>query len=117
MRYRKLDSAGDYTLGSGADFLANSPEAVAQAVQTRLALWAGEWFVDTSDGMPWAGDVLGKRFQRNNPDSAIKSRILGTPGVTELLEYSSAFDGETRKFTVTAKINTAYGTATLTEIL
>jgi hypothetical protein len=117
MRYRKLDSAGDYTLGSGADFLANSPETVAQAVRTRLELWAGEWFINTADGTPWPDDMLGKRFQRSNPDSAIKSRILGTPGVTELVEYSSAFDGETRKFSVTAKINTAYGPAAIMEIL
>ena len=117
MRYRKLDSAGDYTLGSGADFLKNSPEAVAQAVLTRLHLWKGEWFVDVSDGTPYMQDILGKRYQRKNPDSVIKSRILGTPGVTEITSYDSRFDGETRSFTVAATINTAYGAATISETL
>lgn len=117
MKYRKLDSAGDYTLGSGADFFVNSPEAVAQAVKTRLALWTGEWFVDVTDGTPWDTEILGKRLQSKNPDSAIKRRILETDGVLEITDYTSAFDGETRKFSVTATINTAYGTATISEIL
>lgn len=117
MRYRKLDPAGDYTLGSGADFLVNSPEAVAQAVKTRLALWKGEWFINTADGTPYMGDILGKRYQRQNPDSVIKQRILGTPGVTEITSYSSAFDGSTRTFTVAATINTDYGAATISETL
>lgn|SRR5574343_392757 len=117
MQYRKLDSAGDYTLGSGADFHVNTPETVAQAVVTRLRLWTGEWFVDTTDGTPWDTEILGKRLQRKNPDSAIKRRILETPGVTEITEYSSTFDGETRKFSVTATINTDYGLASISEIL
>lgn len=117
MQYRKLDSAGDYTLGSGADFLKNSPEAVAQAVLTRLKLWKGEWFFDTADGTPYMQDVLGKRYQRKNPDSVIKSRILGTPGVTEITSYSSTFNGDTRAFSVTATINTAYGAAKISETL
>jgi len=110
MRYRKLDAAGDYTLGSGQDWLVNSPEAVAQAVRTRLALNLGEWFVDTTDGMPWDTEVLGKRTALTR-DAVIKDRILGTPGVTAITEYSSNFDGNTRRFSVTATITTAYGTA------
>ena len=117
MKYRKLDSDGDYTLGSGADFISDSPECVAQAVTTRLKLWKGEWFVDITDGTPWESEVLGKRYQRKNPDSAIKSRILGTPNVTEITSYSSSFDGETRKYSIVATINTAFGTATLSEII
>lgn len=112
MRYRKLDAAGDYTLGSGQDWLIDSPEAVAQAVRTRLGLNLGEWFVDTSDGMPWSTEVLGKHTALTR-DAVIKDRILGTPGVTEITDYSSTFDGNTRRFSVTATISTAYGTATV----
>ena len=117
MQYRKLNPAGDYTLGSGADFLKNSPETVAQAVLTRLRLWKGEWFIDTADGMPYSSEVLGKRYQRKNPDSIIKQRILGTPGVSEIVSYSSAFNGSTRTFSVAVTINTIYGPATISEAL
>lgn len=117
MRYRKLDADGDFTLGSGADFLVNSPDAVAQAVLTRLHLWSGEWFVDTTSGTPWDTEILGKRLQLKNPDSSIKSRILETDGVTEIVDYASTFDGDTRKFSVTVTINTDYGVATISEII
>jgi hypothetical protein len=110
MRYRGLDSAGDYALGGSRVFLADSPETVAQAVKTRLALWHGEWFLDTTDGTPWNEQILGKRLRGRNYDAAIRQRILGTQGVSEISEYSSTFDGETRTLSVQATITTIYGT-------
>lgn len=112
MRYRKLDAAGDYTLGSGQDWHVSTLEGVAQAVRTRLALWTGEWFADTEDGTPWATDVLGK-YTSTTRDAVIKDRILSTPGVRALSAYSSSIDGATRRLTIAATILTAYGSATL----
>lgn len=117
MRYRKLDAAGDYQLGGAAAFLINSPDAVAQAVLTRLNLSQGEWFIDITDGTPWLQDILGKRQQGRNPDAAIKQRILGTPGVNSLTAYASTYDGSTRKLAVSATLDTIYGTATITGTL
>lgn len=108
MRYRKLDAAGDYTLGSGADFHRDTPEAVAQAVRTRLALFTGEWFIDTADGTPWRTEVLGK-YTLETYDAVIKERILGTPGVQQIDSYSSSFSGNTRRLSVQATITTIYG--------
>lgn len=116
MRYRKLDANGDYTLGSGADFHINSVDAVAQAISTRLKLWQSEFFYDVTDGTPYETEVLGKRNGRN-PDTAIKQRILGTPGVTSLESFSSTFDGETRVLTISATVNTQYGQTTINEVL
>lgn len=110
MRYRKLDENGDYTFGTRNDFHVDSPEAVAQAVKTRLALWKGEWFLDTSDGTPWNEQVLGVRSRGKNYDATIRQRILRTPGVSEISDYSSSFDGDSRKLTVSTTITTAYGT-------
>lgn len=110
MRYRQLDADGDYVVGQ--QFLINSPACVAQAVMTRLRLWLGEFFVDTTDGTPWLTEVLGARAG-HSPDAAIKKRVLLTPGVTGLSDYNSAFDGTTRKLTVTATLQTAFGAATI----
>ena len=109
MRYRKLDANGDYSFGGQqADFYRDTPEAVAQAVQTRLLLLRGEWFLDITEGMPWNTEVLGK-FTNGTYDSAIRQRILGTQGVTELTAYSSTLDSQKRALTVAATINTIYG--------
>lgn len=113
MRYRKLDAAGDYTIGA---FYVNEPLAVGQAVRTRLALFAGEWFIDTTDGTPWRTDVLGK-FTKGTYDTILRQRILGTAGVLQIASYSSAFDARTRTLTYTATLDTAYGQASLTGTL
>jgi anionic cell wall polymer biosynthesis LytR-Cps2A-Psr (LCP) family protein len=114
VRYRKLDANGDYTFGhQQADFLRDSPEAVAQAISTRLKLDQGEWFLDKTEGMPWKTEVLGERTIATR-DSAVQKRILGTQGVVQLDSYDSGFDPETRKFTPTAEVTTVYGQTTIT---
>lgn len=60
MRYRKLNTNGDYTFGQAqSNFYVNTPEAVAQAVKTRLLLIQGEWFLDVSEGTPYSAKILG----------------------------------------------------------
>jgi hypothetical protein len=115
MRYRKLDASGDYTFGTGADFHVNTADTVAQAISTRLKLWRGEWFVDQTDGTPYLEEVLGKRTR--SPDIAIKQRILGTLGVTEIQTFTSSYDGTTRRFAVSATVQTIYGPVTVSEVL
>jgi hypothetical protein len=113
MRYRKLDKDGDYVFGSGSsDFLVNSPEAVAQAVLTRLQLWLGEWFADTSDGTGWKQAVLGRQPE-NMYEMAIQQRVLETQGVSSIESFESDLNRNTRRLTITMTINTIYG---ITEI-
>jgi hypothetical protein len=101
MIYRALDANGDYQIGT---FLANSPACVAQAVQTRLALWQGEWFLDTTDGTPYMQDIIGIR---TNYDFEIRSRILNTPGVVSIVDYQSSVINRT--LSVSGTIDTIYG--------
>lgn len=105
MRYRQLSPTGDYTIGK--PFFIDNPQAVQQAIATRLKLWLGEWFLDNSDGTAWLTGVLGERYNKV-PDAVIKRRILGTPGVTSIVSYSSNFNGPTRVLTVTATVQTLY---------
>lgn len=117
MRYRELSETGDYVFGRGAnEFLVNSPAAVAQAVQTRLLLIQGEWFLDVKEGTPYATQILGTGT-RNTYDTAIRDRILETEGVVEITEYFSAFNADTRALTVTCTIDTIYGQTTLQQVL
>jgi hypothetical protein len=113
MRYRKLDANGDYTFGhQQADFYRDQPEAVGQAVKTRLGLLTGEWFLDTTEGTPWRTDILGK-YTQGAYDAVLKDRILETEGVQSIDAYTSSLDRNTRTLSVTATISTIYGTATV----
>jgi hypothetical protein len=114
MRVRKQDPVtGDYIWGHQQnDFWLNAPDGIAQAIQTRLALFTGEWFLDVTDGTPWTTQVLDK-YTKDQYDAAIQDRILGTPGVVQIASYSSSVNTTTRTLTVTATVNTQYGTTTL----
>ncbi|MFT4466114.1 MAG: hypothetical protein ACMX3H_17940 [Sodalis sp. (in: enterobacteria)] len=117
MRYRREDENADYSFGQGDHtFLSDSPEAVAQAVRTRLALWRGQWFLDSEEGTPWRQAVLGKHNSETY-GLAIKQRILNTPGVRAITDFSAIASPETRKITVTVRIQTLYGeTSVISEV-
>src|SRR4051794_2694971 len=107
MRYRKIDPVTrDYVWGHGlSDYHKDSVDGVAQAIYTRLMLFMGEWYLDTSAGMPWGGfpisqaaldggKVLGRTRQPDR-DLAIRMHILDTQGVISVIDYESGFDGRT----------------------
>jgi hypothetical protein len=113
MRYRELSASGDYTFGvNGTNFLINSPEAVAQAVKTRLGISTGEWFLDLSYGTPYQSRILGAGRVATY-DSAIQQVILDTPGVTAIIQYNSSVNPNTRAASVFVVIETQYGQATI----
>lgn len=115
MRYRALSPSGDFTFGAGRrNFHVDSPEAVAQAVLTRLRLLTGEWFLDSREGTPWATQVLGTGTKPTY-DRVLRQRIADTPGVVEIVSYSSAVEG--RNLSVAAVIETQYGQAAVQGVL
>lgn len=116
MRYRALTPDGDYPFGHAGVYLVDSPQAVAQAISTRLKLWAGEWFLDSEEGTPYMQHILGMGTSATR-DIAIKSHILGTQGVKQIISYKSSLDGPTRKFSVECLVDTIYGAATVNALL
>jgi len=114
---RKLDANGDFTLtGNGNDYWINCAQAVAQAIQCNLALFQGEWFLDTSQGMPWRTGVLGK-FTAPGYDTLIKEQIRQTIGVQSITSYSSSSNPVTRALTVNVTVQSVYGPVTVTTTL
>lgn len=107
MRYRQLTADGDYKFGNGrGDFLVDNPQAVAQAVYTRLRLWSGQWFLDVEEGTPYETQVLGTNTQALY-DTAIRKRILETEGVNGLVKYNSTILN--RQLSVECAIDTVFG--------
>ena len=111
MKYRKLDKDGDYQIGHGnLDFFQDVPEAVGQLVMTRLKLWRGQWFIDTEEGTPWLQQILGKRMA---VEAAVRARVLGTQGVTEITEFTMQINPDTRQVLVDCTIDTVYGSTSI----
>lgn len=98
--------------GQQADFFRDVPQAVAQAVWTRLRLWRGEWFLDKNEGTPWMQAALGEH-KRKTIEPAIRSRILDTQGCSGIEDFQYSFDADNRTAQINATINTIYGEAVL----
>lgn len=115
MRVRAQDANGDYTFGQGsANFLVDTPAAVAQLVSNTLNIAEGEWYLDNTFGTPWWQSILG---YGGNYDTAIQGTVLGVNGVNGLSSYSSVVDPASRKLTVTAGVTTQFGSTTVTAML
>ncbi len=81
---------------------------MAQCIATRLKLDEGEWFLDRTEGLPLLQSILGHK-NLGLASALIRERIMGTPFVTNLSDYSFSFNSTTRAFTVTGKAMTAFG--------
>lgn len=107
---RRLDENGDPVI-SGKVWIYDI-EAVAQTINTRLNLFAGEYWRDVTDGTPWIEKILTKNNRKNTLQSKItilKNRILQTNGVISILEWETSFSYQDRKLSVTATILTEFG--------
>lgn len=113
MRYRALSPEGDYLFGPATPWYVNSPQAVAQAIQTRLRLIRGTWFLDDRVGFD-LDLILGYGTQVTR-DQEVRRVIAETEGVSEITQYSSSVVD--REFRVEATVETIYGTITITETL
>lgn len=100
MRYRKLTN-GDYTFGGNATDFVSGELAVAEAVKTNLLLLSGEWWEDTSKGVPVFQSILGQTGQPGNlraVDLLIQTTALNTPDVIGLSKYKGTYDSVKRTF-------------------
>ena len=109
--YLQLDS--DYDPIFTASSSLTNGEAVAQAIQTRLKLFMGEWWEDLTQGLPVTQAMLGALGSSINLEAiklAIVQRITGTPYVTNVLSVEVTFVGGVYKFSATAQ--TYFGVVT-----
>lgn len=107
------DMTGGYVTGQ---------DEIIQRVMTRLWRHLGEWFVNTSAGLPWyagpssinpgeltaAAAILGSRRFRY-ADNWIRNEIAETDGVQRVLDFNTVFDPSTRVYSIRAQIITDYG--------
>lgn len=107
MQVRRLDKHGD--LVTRGRMFQTGREAIAQTVVTRLKLFLGEYFRDTTDGTPWFQNILGKFENINAVEAILRNRIARTEGVVRLLTFQLQFDLDSRTLTVQSQILTVYG--------
>lgn len=96
----------DLALDDGASLrMAIGAEAVAQHIKQRLLMFEGEWFLDTSAGLPWLPKpgkfgIFDRPFPRGQADALVKSEVLDTPGVVALEAFDTRTFDAGRRYSV-----------------
>lgn len=113
-----LDSNHDLHVGNrNGVAIASDADAVVQGVKTRLLLFRGEWWLDTSAGTPWFETVFtGSGQDVRRIEQAMKRQIRDTPGVEGITSFAITYDPETREITISFEVDTIYGPSGLVEV-
>lgn len=111
MIIRSLDKDNDWVFGKGKSDYKRSQLAFNQHLKTRLLEWKGDCFFDNNAGIDWK-NRLDKRSQIPFLRNEIKTLILKTDGIKEVVELDINFNSINRKLTINYNIKTVYSSAT-----
>ena len=111
-------SYGDLTFKNGPltpEFTTQSrTEVVAQRLLIRLRSFQGEWFLDTSYGLPYLQQILGHKTSKSAVDLIFQREILAENGVKELTFFESTFRNRQYSLTFRVKVTTGDETENIT---
>ena len=99
--------------------VARDARAIGEHVKQRLKMFAGEWFLDTTAGLPWLPRpgqfaIFDRPYQAGQSEALIKAEIFDTPGVVAIEQFEARVDRATRGLIIEAEILTAFDTVTIT---
>lgn len=97
-----LDLLGRATFVDGA-------ERVAQQVKVTLLAFLGEWFLDTTFGVPYFESILVKDPDRASIEAILRARIQAVPGVERVRRLGLEIERELRILRVSYEADTAAG--------
>ena len=86
--------------GNGEVAVATDAHAVGQHVRQRLKTFEGEWFLDTTAGVPWLDQIMGKGYDPALAEAVVKAEILDTDGVREISSFSVRFNRDVRNLDI-----------------
>lgn len=89
--------------------LIDEAEQITQNLLIRLKFFLGEWFFDTTQGIPYYEQLFIKSPNRISVDSILKDEIQQTEGIAKILSYESEYDASQRIFSVKFEVETISG--------
>lgn len=108
---------GDLVVRNGDLMIVSNGERVAQQVLITLREWLGEWFLKTSDGVPYLEYILVKNPNEAHVRQILTEAIENVDGVKKVTELEFVFNRILRTLTVSYEIATDYGFITKKEVL
>ena len=110
-------STSDLIVQGGDLMIVDNAERVAQQVLITLREWLGEWFLKTSDGIPYLEYILVKNPNEAHIRQILTQAIESVEGVKDVKELEFAFNHVLRTLAVAYEIDTDYGLITRKEVL
>ncbi|HCW20978.1 hypothetical protein [Achromobacter sp.] len=98
----------DLDLLGRASFV-DGAERVAQQVKVTLLAFLGEWFLDTTFGVPYFESILVKGPDRASIEAILRARIQAVPGVQRVRRLGLEIERELRILRVSYDADTAAG--------
>ena len=92
-------------------------QAIRQDMLARLRTFRGEWFLDTTIGVPYYQTVLVKSPDMTAIATALKDEILNTPGILTLDRFTARVIPGTRTLAVSFAASTVLGQVVYSGIL
>lgn len=107
---RALDSNNDLIVKGARLQLVEDGAEVVQHVRTRLQFYLEEWFLDILSGTPYLQQIFTKPVNLANIESILKTKILNTPEVLRLNEFTLNYEGgSSRLLTASFSADTTFG--------
>lgn len=110
-------SSHDIIIKDGDFLLIDNAERVAQQIKVKLLTLLGEWFLDTTWGVPYLEYILIKQPNKSLIYQILREQILSVDDVKGLNSLDLGYDVKSRTLAVSYEANTDYGLVTRKEVL
>ena len=114
-----MDATNDLAIVNNTMVFTPNQEILSrQEVQITLSMFRGEWFFDTTFGVPYLANdnnpiqLLSKDSSKQAIDNAIRDAVLRRDGIISIASYTSVFNDVNRTLDVQLTAVTESGTIT-----
>lgn len=107
----KLNSAGDIEVDTSGkiELLSTIQQAVRQRLDIQHKTWQGEWYLDTTYGIPYRQSILGKGLSKAEVDALYLTVIDSDPDVISIRYFESTYTPLDRLYSLQYEVLTADG--------
>lgn len=106
VKFRGIDTNGDWLFGQGIGSYAQAQAAVALDIAARVRSRKGGCFFAPNDGIDYTN--LMEKGRQKDFITAMNNAILQTPGVVRVNSLTTRLDPKTRAMSMTYNIDTIY---------
>lgn len=89
---------------------------IAQLLRIKLQTYLGEWFLNTTVGVPYYERIMRKGVRKQDIDVLFQTLIREEPEVLEITEFSSTLSSD-RVYSLTFRVRVAEGTTGQIEVV